>query len=434
MSTSRIVPGSQYFADPAVGRPVSNGKVYIGVPNTDPFILANRVTVSLIKQDGSTVSIPPASQPIRTTGGGLLAYNGSAVQAVYSGGAYSISLRDANDTLLDYFPSISNTLSPDAPTLQADNFYTNDVSSASNAYVIIPPVTPAPDVLLDGQEITFRPKDNNSGASTINVVGNGGPIGAHQWVLSDGTSDIPNDYVKTSRDYKVRYKASTGKFVDQDLGLFSNNPSIQAWNTHVDYYKVPSYVTGSDTFLYKSISQTGPNLGGAHNPVGDAGVHWKLIQESSSGSITGAVMTFAMSTPPFGWLECNGSAISRTTYPALFSAIGTTYGVGDGSTTFNIPDMRGYFARGWDHGRGVDIGRVFGSSQTDALQNITGSIAGGVAEEGSVGSGALGVHDSYTGGPGSDADLGIDFDASRVARTSTETRPLNIALLYCIAI
>jgi hypothetical protein len=282
MSTSRIIPGSQYFADPAVGRPAANANVYIGAPNTDPFILANRVTVDVIKQDGSTVSIPPASQPLHTTGGGLLAYNGSAVQAQYSGGDYSISLRNSNDALLDYFPRVSSPFSADAPTLQADNFYTNDVSSASNAYVIIPPVSPAPDSLLDGQEITFRPSDNGSSSATINVIGNGGPIGAKQWVLSDGTSDVPNDYVKTSRDYKVRYKASTGKMVDQDLGLFSNNPSIQAWNTHIDYYKVPSYVTGSDTFLYKSISQTGPNLGGSHNPVGDGGVHWGRVVENIS--------------------------------------------------------------------------------------------------------------------------------------------------------
>jgi microcystin-dependent protein len=51
-------------------------------------------------------------------------------------------------------------------------------------------------------------------------------------------------------------------------------------------------------------------------------------------------------TPPTGWLLCDGSAISRTTYAALFALIGTTYGVGNGSTTFNIPDFRGRFPLG----------------------------------------------------------------------------------------
>lgn len=59
-------------------------------------------------------------------------------------------------------------------------------------------------------------------------------------------------------------------------------------------------------------------------------------------------------TPPSGWLEENGAAISRTTYAALFAVIGTTYGDGDGSTTFNLPDPRGQFIRIWDHAAGVD--------------------------------------------------------------------------------
>ena len=71
--------------------------------------------------------------------------------------------------------------------------------------------------------------------------------------------------------------------------------------------------------------------------------------------------------PPAGWLERNGAAISRTAYAALFARIGTIFGAGDGSTTFNLPDARGTFDRGWDHGRGFDPGRVFGSYQADAV-------------------------------------------------------------------
>jgi microcystin-dependent protein len=59
-------------------------------------------------------------------------------------------------------------------------------------------------------------------------------------------------------------------------------------------------------------------------------------------------------TVPTGFLECNGAAVSRTTYAALFAIVGVVHGQGDGSTTFNLPDMRGYFARGWDHGAGND--------------------------------------------------------------------------------
>lgn len=58
------------------------------------------------------------------------------------------------------------------------------------------------------------------------------------------------------------------------------------------------------------------------------------------GTLVGSVTMYAGSSAPTGWLLCNGQAISRTTYSALFSAIGTTWGVGNGSTTFNVPDMR----------------------------------------------------------------------------------------------
>ena len=60
----------------------------------------------------------------------------------------------------------------------------------------------------------------------------------------------------------------------------------------------------------------------------------------------GAIMAFAMNGAPTGWLGANGSVVSRTTYANLFTAIGTTYGAGDGSTTFQLPDLRGYFVRG----------------------------------------------------------------------------------------
>jgi microcystin-dependent protein len=130
-------------------------------------------------------------------------------------------------------------------------------------------------------------------------------------------------------------------------------------------------------------------------------------------------------------LKCNGAAISRATYADLFTVIGTTFGVGNGSTTFNIPDLRGEFVRGWDNSRGIDSGRVFGSSQADALQNITGSFYSG-----SYTATTTGAFSDASGGSRPDGSnetaRKITFDASTVARTSTETRPRNIALLACI--
>lgn len=89
----------------------------------------------------------------------------------------------------------------------------------------------------------------------------------------------------------------------------------------------------------------------AANAVGVAQVASDL---SAALVPTGMIAPYGASTAPTGWLICDGTAVSRTTYAALFNIIGTNYGYGDNSTTFNVPDLRGRFLRGWDHGAGND--------------------------------------------------------------------------------
>ena len=109
----------------------------------------------------------------------------------------------------------------------------------------------------------------------------------------------------------------------------------------------------------------------------------------------GVILPYSFNSPPTGFLKCNGAVISRTTYASLFSTIGTTWGSGDGSTTFALPDLRGEFLRGWDDGRGIDASRGFASSQEQYYYDrTTGDVVG--------------------------------------ANTATETRPRNIAVLYVI--
>ncbi len=133
----------------------------------------------------------------------------------------------------------------------------------------------------------------------------------------------------------------------------------------------------------------------------------------------GTVRLFDLEAAPAGWLECNGAAVSRTTYAALFAAIGTRHGAGDGSTTFNLPDLRGEFLRCWDHGRGVDPGRAIGSAQAENM----------------------GVHTHTTQFPGNglrpaDGSSGSYMDMGPGELTfgdpTGENRPRNVALLVCI--
>lgn len=87
--------------------------------------------------------------------------------------------------------------------------------------------------------------------------------------------------------------------------------------------------------------------------------HGEAAATSGSSSLpVGVVLPYALSTAPTGFLLCSGQAVSRTTYAALFAAIGTTYGSGDGSTTFNVPDCRGRAIIGLDDLGGSAASRV----------------------------------------------------------------------------
>jgi microcystin-dependent protein len=85
------------------------------------------------------------------------------------------------------------------------------------------------------------------------------------------------------------------------------------------------------------------------------------------GVPTGTILTFASSTPSVGYLECDGSLLDVADYPELYAVISNTYGEENEGTDFYLPDLRGEFIRGWDNGRGIDSGRVFGSNQTHMI-------------------------------------------------------------------
>lgn len=157
---------------------------------------------------------------------------------------------------------------------------------------------------------------------------------------------------------------------------------------------------------------------------------------AASVNPVGTIIFYAKSTVPTGYLKANGAAVSRTTYAALFAVLGTVFGAGDGSTTFNLPDLRGEFVRGWDDARGVDSGRSFGSSQDSTEVPYNNTSPSGYSgsrslcdyiqplnSDGITSQGGLSTWGLLTIGSGSALDAIVQ---------RTKVRPRNMALLACI--
>jgi len=167
----------------------------------------------------------------------------------------------------------------------------------------------------------------------------------------------------------------------------------------------------------------------------------------------GAIVPMGMGAVPAGYLEADGAAVSRTTYADLFSVYGTAYGAGDGSTTFNLPDLRGYALRGWDHGAGVDPDA---SSRTDRGDGTTGDNVGTKQADRYKSHnhtmGSAGNHRHLIKGTGADDSGGVGalpgayFDESAYSEYAgshahtinnaggSETRMKNINVMFCIYI
>ena len=217
--------------------------------------------------------------------------------------------------------------------------------------------------------------------------------------------------------------------------------------------KSPSSLSGNIALTLPSAITNGGFL----QTDGSGNLSFQIV----NGVPSGAVFCVAVASVPTGYLECNGAAVSRTTYAALFAFIGTSYGAGNGSSTFNLPDLRGEFIRGFDNGRGVDSGRSVASSQgsqndshnhsvslTTSTASLTGSItkisetyasgcggATGVFTKGSNQTASLTpsrVDNSPAGSFSMDASHNHSVTGNTANQGGNESRPRNIAMMYII--
>ena len=174
----------------------------------------------------------------------------------------------------------------------------------------------------------------------------------------------------------------------------------------------------SDTALHSGSSLNAATLTGALPAIDGSAL------TGIEGVPAGVVIYQAANTAPTGFIKANGASLSTTTYANLFAAIGYTFG-GSGSS-FNVPDLRGEFIRGWDDGRGVDSGRSFGSFQSDAFKSHTHRIYGGKANN------WFNVY-SRSGNWGNERYF-TSNQTNSLSTGGADTRPRNRALLACIKI
>jgi len=233
-----------------------------------------------------------------------------------------------------------------------------------------------------------------------------GDVGILDKSLSVSKDVTVNDTLFVTNDLSV------GESLTVEDAIFVN--SLEFIGDTVDYsgttMELSDYATvGGNLFVEDEIYRQGVNIRG-----------------------TGEIIAWAGDTNPSYALTCDGAAVNRTTYADLFSVIGVMYGNGDGSTTFNVPDLRGYFLRGMDGGRGIDPDRA---SRTDRGDTTTGDAVGTVQGD-QYKSHRHGADTSSTDVGSNNWASGDPFGATYYTDYSggNETRPDNIYVLYCIKI
>ena len=206
-------------------------------------------------------------------------------------------------------------------------------------------------------------------------------------------------------------------------------------------YTTSEVVRGSDGQFYEFYDRDQAGTVKGVSPTNSA--NRPHIWMQWDGVRPGSTIEWRSETLPEGYVENDGSEISRADYRRVFAAHGTTYGAGDGSTTFLLPDDRGEFKRGWDNGRGVDEGRAFGSAQSDQYRSHLHSLIfdpncpglGNTSlintNDSSSSRGILTNHNIYPAfRPRNEMVNSTHAGARTEVSGETETRPRNNAVIY----
>lgn len=210
---------------------------------------------------------------------------------------------------------------------------------------------------------------------------------------------------------------------------------IQWPNNKAGQWLIINNDNSGNALTIKTLSGSGVSFSqqGEQRFIMSDGTDMKNVILSNAKGTAGKIESFAMSSPPEGYLKANGAVVSRTAYANLFEAIGTAFGAGDGATTFQLPDLRGEFIRGWDDGRGVDSGRDFGSWQEDEFESHRHDVRANSSGSSNLGN----ASGNYLSGGSTDkfrSSHNTNMGSSMITLSGgNETRPRNKAMLMCIS-
>jgi|TARA_R110001583_G_scaffold20056_2_gene77806 microcystin-dependent protein len=247
-------------------------------------------------------------------------------------------------------------------------------SITANGGVVVDNIT------IDGTEI-----DLSSGDLTLDVAGNivldadGGTVkvsdgGTEILNITNSSSDVIIKPVVDAKDIIFQQRDGTEVARIEDNGTFNVVTGKLAINaTAITSTAAEVNLLDGDTSVGSSIT-----IADADGVIVNDGGTMKSVPASDLRAYSmpaGAVTPFAGASAPTGFLLCDGAAISRSTYSVLFTAISTTYGTGDGSSTFNVPDLRGRVVAGQDDMGGSSANRL--TDQTGGLNGDTLGDTGG---------------------------------------------------------
>lgn len=212
-------------------------------------------------------------------------------------------------------------------------------------------------------------------------------------VATDGLAQADDHMRLTKATILATFPSITGAVnaTHTEINTVADGDTAATSTTLVDADRVPVNDDGTmvqvaltDFKTYMNTSGNILTINGLTYPTADGtsgqfmttdGAGTLSFASQSTSFLSGMMMPFAGTSAPTGWVFCDGAAISRTTYADLFTAIASTYGAGDGSTTFNVPDLRGRVIAGQDDMGGTSADRL--TAQTSGIDGDTLGAVGG---------------------------------------------------------